>query len=110
MVKFPNFSFYNSLAGWYREIIPKKKGEDVMRPLFVMVKCKLGHAYKVAEELVDEIEETSEVYSISGQYDLLVKFYIDEKEDIGRFICEKVQKLPNIQDTFTIQAYKAFKG
>lgn len=81
-----------------------------MRALFVMVKCKLGKAYSVAEELVDQIEETSEVHSISGQYDLLVKFYIDEQEDIGRFICEKVQKLSNIKETFTIQAYKAFTG
>ena len=81
-----------------------------MRALFVMVKCKLGKAYQVAEEIVDQLEETSEVHSISGQYDLLVKFYIDEKDDVGRFICERVQKIPNIQDTFTIQTYKAFKG
>ncbi len=81
-----------------------------MRPVFVMIKCKLGKAYSVAEELVDKIEETSEVHSTSGQYDLLVKFYLAEGEDIGRFICEKVQKVPNIQETFTIQAYKAFHG
>lgn len=81
-----------------------------MRPVFVMIKCKLGKAYSVAEELVDKIEETSEVHSTSGQYDLLVKFYLGEGEDIGRFICEKVQKIHNIQDTFTIQAYKAFHG
>lgn len=79
-----------------------------MRPLFVMVKCKLGKAYTVAEELVDKVSETSEVHSISGQYDLLVKFFLEEDEDIGRFVCEKIQKLPDIQDTFTIQAYKAF--
>ncbi len=81
-----------------------------MRPVFVMIKCKLGKAYSVAEELVDKIEETSEVHSTSGQYDLLVKFYLEEGADIGRFVCEKVQKISNIKDTFTIQAYKAFHG
>lgn len=81
-----------------------------MKPLFVMMKCQLGKAYEVAEHLVDEITETSEVHSISGQYDLLVKFYLAEDMDIGRFVCERVQKLEGIKDTFTIQAFKVFTG
>ncbi len=81
-----------------------------MKPLFVMMKCQLGKAYEVAEKLVDEITETSEVHSISGQYDLLVKFYLEEDMDIGRFVCERVQKLEGIKDTFTIQAFKVFTG
>ena len=28
-----------------------------MRPIFIMVKCELGHAYDTAEHAVDEIEE-----------------------------------------------------
>jgi DNA-binding Lrp family transcriptional regulator len=81
-----------------------------MRPLFVMIKCELGKAYEVAEAMVDEIAETSEVHSISGQYDLLVKFYLDEGVDIGHFVCEKVQSVAGIKDTFTIQAFKVFTG
>lgn len=81
-----------------------------MRPLFVMIKCDLGQAYKVAEAMVDEIAETSEVHSISGQYDLLVKFYLDEDIDIGHFVCDRVQKVGGIKDTFTMQAFKVFTG
>ncbi|MFQ5745214.1 MAG: Lrp/AsnC ligand binding domain-containing protein, partial [Acidobacteriota bacterium] len=62
-----------------------------MRAIFVMVKCELGKAYAVADHIVENIEETSEVYSTSGQYDLLVKFYLEESVDTGHFICEKVQ-------------------
>lgn len=81
-----------------------------MRPLFVMIKCELGTAYDVAEDLMDNLPETSEVHSISGQYDLLVKFYLKEDADIGHFVTDKVQRVPHIKDTFTIQAYRAFTG
>ncbi len=79
-----------------------------MKTIFVMVKCELGRAYKVAEEAVEKVEEVSEVYSVSGQYDLLVKCYLPPKMDIGHFVVEKLQTLPGIKDTFTIMAYKAF--
>ena len=43
-----------------------------MQTIFVMVKCDLGKAYEVADEAV-AVEHVSEVYSTSGQYDLLMK-------------------------------------
>ncbi len=81
-----------------------------MRAVFVMIKCELGKAYSVANHIVENIEETSEVYSISGQYDLLVKFYVDEGGDTGHFVCEKVQVTPHVRDTFTIITFNAFTG
>jgi DNA-binding Lrp family transcriptional regulator len=79
-----------------------------MKTIFVMVKCDLGKAYKVAEEAVEGVEQVSEVYSVSGQYDLLMKCYLATDMDIGHFVVEKLQTLPGIKDTFTIMAYKAF--
>jgi DNA-binding Lrp family transcriptional regulator len=79
-----------------------------MRTLFVMVKCELGQAYKVAEEAVETVEQVSEVHSISGQYDLLMKCYLPDDMDDGHFVVERLQKLSGIKDTFTITAYKAF--
>ncbi len=73
-----------------------------------MVKCDLGKAYAVADEAVLNVEQVSEVYSISGQYDLLMKCYLRETVDIGRFVTERVQTLPGVKDTFTIIAFKAF--
>jgi len=52
-----------------------------MKTIFVMVKCDLGRAYKVAEEAVETVEQVSEVYSISGQYDLLMKCYLPAEMD-----------------------------
>lgn len=79
-----------------------------MKTIFVMVKCDLGKAYQVADQAVLTIEQVSEVYSTSGQYDLLMKCYLPEEGDIGHFVTEKLQTLPGIKDTFTIIAYKAF--
>jgi DNA-binding Lrp family transcriptional regulator len=78
-----------------------------MQTIFVMVKCELGRAYQVADAAVD-IEQVSEVHSISGQYDLMLKCYLEAGQDIGQFVVETLQKTPGVRDTFTITAYKAF--
>lgn len=73
-----------------------------------MVKCDLGRAYEVADEALQAIDEISEIHSISGQYDLLVKCYLEDGQDIGRFVTERLQTLSGVKDTFTIIAFKAF--
>jgi DNA-binding Lrp family transcriptional regulator len=78
-----------------------------MAPFFVQIKCQLGKAYEVANRLADA-EIASEIYSTAGDYDLLVKFYVDDGTDIGHFINEKVQTIPGIQNTHTIITFKAF--
>lgn len=79
-----------------------------MQTLFVMVKCELGRAYDVADAAVQSIPEISEVHSISGQYDLLMKVYLDAGIDVGRFVNSRVQLLDGVKDTFTLIAFKAF--
>ncbi|HYH40177.1 MULTISPECIES: Lrp/AsnC ligand binding domain-containing protein [unclassified Azospirillum] len=79
-----------------------------MQTIFVMVKCDLGKAYQVADEAVQDVEQVSEVHSISGQYDLLMKCYLAQDQDIGRFVTEKIQTLPGVRDTFTLITFKAF--
>ena len=78
-----------------------------MTPFFVQIKCQLGKAYQVANELA-EAEIASEIYSTAGDYDLLVKFYVDEGTDIGHFVNEKVHCIPGIKDTYTIITFNAF--
>ncbi|HLI14119.1 MAG TPA: Lrp/AsnC ligand binding domain-containing protein [Alphaproteobacteria bacterium] len=79
-----------------------------MQTIFIMVKCELGKTYDVANHLVLEIEQVSEVHSISGQYDLMVKCYLPQEMDIGHFVASKIQLVPGIKDTFTLIAFKAF--
>ncbi len=43
--------------------------------VFIQIRCKPGTTYKVAEDIaLHEIH--SELYSTSGEYDLLMKLYI----------------------------------
>ena len=79
-----------------------------MQTIFIMVKCELGRAYDVASESVENVEQVSEVYSISGQYDLMMKCYLADDQDIGHFVNEQIQCLQHIKDTFTMITFKAF--
>jgi DNA-binding Lrp family transcriptional regulator len=78
-----------------------------MQIIFVEIKCSLGESYRVAGALV-EIDGVSEVYSISGAYDLLIKCYLNADDDIGHFINERIQQVPGITDTMTTIAFNAF--
>lgn len=78
-----------------------------MQTIFVEVKCALGESYRVAEALV-EIEGVSEVFSISGSYDLLIKCYLATEADIGHFVNERIQKVEGITGTMTTITFNAF--
>lgn len=81
-----------------------------MKAIFVMIKCEMGAAYRVAREMADTVEELSEMHSTSGQYDLLGKFYLAPEQDIGLFVVEKVQAVRGVKDTYTIQTFNAFSA
>jgi len=81
-----------------------------MRAIFVMIKCEMGQAYRVAQEAADRIPEMSELYSTSGQYDLLGKFYLEPEQDTGLFVTEHIQTLPGVKDTYTLITFNAFVG
>ena len=79
-----------------------------MQTIFIQVKCEMGRAYEVADAAIRDVEQVSEVHSTSGDYDLMMKCYLEEGADIGHFVNESIQVLPGIRDTFTIIAFKAF--
>lgn len=78
-----------------------------MKPFFILIKCRLGKSYEVATALADA-EIASEIYSIAGDHDLIVKFYVDDQTDIGHFVNEKVHPIAGIVDTKTLITFKAF--
>ena len=80
-----------------------------MRAIYVMVKCEMGAAYRVAQLAADSIPELSELHSTSGQYDLLGKFYLEPEQDTGLFVTEKLQTIPGVKDTHTLITFNAFR-
>ncbi|MEX0368543.1 MAG: Lrp/AsnC family transcriptional regulator [Ruegeria sp.] len=75
--------------------------------VFIQIRCKPGTTYKVAEEIALR-EIHSELYSTSGEYDLLMKLYVPEGEDVGHFINEHLLVIPNIERSLTTMTFKAF--
>lgn len=78
-----------------------------MRPVFVQLRCKPGKTYEVADALYER-EIASELYSTSGDYDLMLKVYIDEGVDVGKFINDNVANVPGIERSLTTLTFKAF--
>ncbi len=80
-----------------------------MKFAFVLVKVEPGRLEEVAAAVM-EIDGVSEVHSITGPFDLLVKLYAPGYDDFGDVIPDRLQKVPGIRDTETMLAFRAFKA
>ena len=78
-----------------------------MRCVFVQFRCTPGKTYEVAEAIYDR-EVVSELYSTSGEFDLIAKVYIPEGEDVGHFLTDRLFDIPGISRTLTTMTFKAF--
>ncbi len=79
-----------------------------MKAAFVLVRCDLGKVEQVANAIM-EIEGVSEVHSITGPWDLIVKLYAPDYDAFGDLIPDGLQKVAGIRDTETLLAFRAFK-
>ena len=75
--------------------------------VFVQIRCRPGTTYRVAEALALK-ELHSELYSTSGEWDLLVKLYVPEGEDIGKFVNETLLDTEGVERSLTTLTFKAF--
>ncbi|PRD43449.1 AsnC family transcriptional regulator [Phyllobacterium phragmitis] len=78
-----------------------------MKPVFLQLQCAPGKTYEVADMLFER-EIVSELYSTSGEFDLLMKIYIEEDNDIGKFINENILDIPGIVRSLTTLTFRAF--
>ncbi|MCB2094337.1 MAG: Lrp/AsnC ligand binding domain-containing protein [Rhodobacteraceae bacterium] len=78
-----------------------------MRCVFVQIRCQPGKTYAVADAIYDR-EVVSELYSTSGDYDLMAKVYIPDDADVGHWLSEKLFDIAGISRTLTTITFKAF--
>lgn len=78
-----------------------------MRCVFVQFRCQPGKTYEVADAIYDR-EVVSELYSTSGDFDLIAKIYIPEGADVGHYLTDKLFDIPGISRTLTTMTFKAF--
>jgi len=75
--------------------------------VFVQLRCQPGKTYEVAEEIIRR-ELHSELYSTSGDYDLLLKIYIPEGEDVGKYLNDHLLDIKGIKRLLTTLTFNAF--
>lgn len=78
-----------------------------MRCVFAQFRCAPGKTYEVADAIYDR-EVVSELYSTSGDYDLIAKVYVPEDVDVGHFLSRNLFDIPGIVRTLTTMTFKAF--
>ncbi|MCY1126197.1 Lrp/AsnC ligand binding domain-containing protein [Frigidibacter sp. RF13] len=78
-----------------------------MRCVFVQFRCHPGKTYEVADAIYDR-EVVSELYSTSGEYDLIAKVYIPDDADVGHWLNERLFGIEGISRTLTTMTFKAF--
>ena len=84
---------------------------------FIFVNCELGKAYDVAERIADLFERFGEeygsvdeqIFSVSGDHDILIKVRFAAPDNLGRFVNEKLHHVPYLRGTKTIIAFNAFR-
>jgi len=75
--------------------------------VFVQLRCRPGKTYDVADAVVLK-ELHSELYSTSGDYDLLLKIYVPKGEDVGKFLNDNLLTIPGIERSLTTLTFSAF--
>lgn len=78
-----------------------------MQCVFVQLRCKPGTTYAVADAIALR-EMHSELYSTSGAFDLLVKYYVPEGDDIGFFIDRNLLDIEGIERSLTTLTFRTF--
>lgn len=75
--------------------------------VFIQIRCTPGTTYRVAEEIALR-EIHSELYSTSGDFDLLMKLYIPADADVGKYINENLLDITGIERSLTTMTFKVF--
>jgi len=75
--------------------------------VFIQLRCAPGRTYDVADEIIKR-EIHSELYSTSGDFDLLLKLYIPAGEDVGKYINDQLLDIEGIKRSLTTLTFKAF--
>ncbi|MDQ4094744.1 MAG: Lrp/AsnC ligand binding domain-containing protein [Actinomycetota bacterium] len=73
----------------------------------VLAVCDV-HAIPETGQAIADLPEVTEVYSVSGDYDLVCMVRVREHEDLARVVTHEIAKVPGVQRTQTLVAFKVF--
>ena len=73
----------------------------------ILINVERREINSVAEQLV-ELDGISEVYSVSGNYDLIAIVRVKSNDELAKLVTERMRDLEGITNTETMLAFKAF--
>jgi len=73
----------------------------------VFVQADVSRIPEVAAAIAD-IEGVSEVYSVTGQIDLIAMIRVKNHDDIAAVVADKLNKVEGVTDTETHIAFRAY--
>jgi DNA-binding Lrp family transcriptional regulator len=73
----------------------------------VFVKADVAQIPEVAEAIA-ALDGVSEVYSVTGQIDLIALVRVRQHEDVSNVVADRLNKVPGVQSTETHIAFRAY--
>jgi len=73
----------------------------------VMIKCETGQVQSVVKKLVD-VEGVSEVYSVTGEWDVIVVIRVKEFDLLAPVVSERISSIQGIAKTVTSLAFRYY--
>lgn len=80
---------YTMILDW------QKLGLEITSIIIIQTESEKHESVK--EEL-SRLEEVSEVYSVSGEYDILIKVWVPGIEELNQLINSKIRSIDGVQD------------
>ncbi len=73
----------------------------------VMMNCEVGKVHAVSQALMD-LDGVAEVYSISGEYDILAIIRVKEYDSLSSVVSEEIARIDGITRTNTHMAFRCY--
>ena len=73
----------------------------------VLTTCDIHRVPETAQAIAD-LPEVSEVYSVAGDYDLVVMVRVKNHDDLARVVSEGIAKVEGVERTQTLVAFKVY--
>lgn len=88
-------------------LAPRWRYGDVMITAIVFVKADVARIPEVAESIA-ALDGVSEVYSVTGQIDLIALVRVREHEDIASVVADQLNKVEGVSETETHIAFRTY--
>jgi DNA-binding Lrp family transcriptional regulator len=73
----------------------------------ILINVERHKVNEIAEQLAS-MREISEVYSVSGQYDLIAIVRVETNDSLAELVTSHLLKVDGIEKTETVLAFKAY--